>query len=121
MWTENRGSGSYAVRLVLVASITSNNMSMQAFLIRFFLIYVGLSAVARITLAFLSVEGSSAVNIGVLLGSVMWACRWVARRNKRYFTPAEKRYAILGMFVIDSTLQAVEVAVARATFYQTYR
>lgn len=81
-------------------------MSMQGFLIRFFLIYAGLSAVGSVTLAWLDFEGGS-VNPAVLLGSVLVVCQWFARRNQRYFTPAEKLHAILGMLAIDMAFETV--------------
>lgn len=87
-------------------------MSMQAFLIRFFLIYAGLSAAASIAMILLGVEGHSAVSTGVLIGSVMWVSHWFARRNKRYFTSVEKRNTVLGIVLIDLALQTVGAAVA---------
>jgi hypothetical protein len=86
---------------------------MQTLLIRFVLIYGGLSAATSIIWTLLDIEGNSAVNTGVLMGAVMWVCLWFARENKRYFTPIEKRKAVLGMFLIDLMFQTVGVALAR--------
>lgn len=85
-------------------------MSVQGLLIRFFLIYMSLSTVVSGTLALLGFEGGS-VNPAVLLGSVLLACQWFARRNKRYFTPAEKRNAILGMLAVDMAVETAGVVV----------
>jgi len=89
-------------------------MSIQALLFRFALILVGLSVVVGVTLTLLGVKSGSSGGTAALLGAVMWACQWFARKNARYFTRSEKRSVVLGMLAIDLVFQVLVGAAASA-------
>src|SRR5690349_2130363 len=82
-------------------------MSIQALLIRFFLIYLCMLVIAGIVVSLFDAKAGSAINSAVLLSSVMGVCWWFAYKNKRYFTPSEKRNVVLGMLAIDIAIQTV--------------
>ena len=82
-------------------------MSVSALLVRFTLIYVAMLIVIAVALHLFGIEVNSGVNIGALIGAVMWACFSFARKNDRYFSNEEKTRVVLGMLAIDVILQLV--------------
>ena len=85
-------------------------MTLRGFLVRFTLIYIGLLIVIGVSFTLLGAKSSTAGNAGALIGAVMGTGLWFARANKRYFSPTEKRNAVLSMVAIDSGLQTLVAA-----------
>jgi hypothetical protein len=82
-------------------------MSIKGTLLRFTGWYVLLLMVALLILELLGVGQNSGVNLGIVLGATVLACRGFTKRNKRIFTPQEKKAALWGMWAVDLTLQAL--------------
>lgn len=82
-------------------------MSLIGFFIRFAIIYVVMFFVVGVIVSLLGLKPTSAGSTAALMGSVIWACYWFARSNKRYFTSQEKIKAILGMTLVDMGLQTL--------------
>lgn len=89
-------------------------MTITSLLLRFAVTYVGLLVALAIGLSLVGVKGNSGVNVAALLGAVTWVCHSFAKKNQRYFTPAEKSRAVWGMWGIDVALQAVITVVMGA-------
>jgi hypothetical protein len=82
-------------------------MSISGVLGRFFAVYVVLMIAASLALRFFGATSISGVNVGILIGAVMWPCVAFGTKNKRYFTAPEKSKVVWGMIVINLLLQAV--------------
>lgn len=53
----------------------------------------------------LGITSNSGVNVGILIGAVLWPCMAFGTKNKRYFTPTEKKKVVWGMIGINVALQ----------------
>ncbi|MDP9995863.1 FtsH-binding integral membrane protein [Variovorax boronicumulans] len=90
-------------------------MTLRGLLWRFAAAYVVLLIVVGVALNLAGASSSTGGNMAALLGTVAWVCMDFAKKNGRYFTPEEKKRAVLGMLVIDMAIQAV-VTVAVGVF-----
>lgn len=91
-------------------------MTLRGFLVRFTLIYIGLLMLIGAAFHLLGATAGSSGNVGALIGAVMGACMWFGRANKRYFSDAEKRSAVVGMVAVDAVLQLAVAAFALGGF-----
>jgi len=82
-------------------------MSLKSLFVRFTLIYLGLLIVIGIAFAAFGAKSSTSGNVGALIGAVMGVGMWFNSKNKRDFTPVEKRNAVLGMLTIDILMQTL--------------
>ncbi|RYX89828.1 MAG: hypothetical protein EOO28_31505 [Comamonadaceae bacterium] len=82
-------------------------MTISGVLRRFFLAYVVLIIVVAVAFQLLGIASSSGVNVGILIGAVLWPCLAFAEKNGRYFTPAEKKTVVWSMIAINLALQLV--------------
>jgi hypothetical protein len=80
-------------------------MSISGVLWRFLGAYVVLMIGAVVALSLLGVPSNSGVNVGVLVGAVLWPCMAFGTKNKRYFTGSEKKKVVWGMIGINLLLQ----------------
>lgn len=80
-------------------------MSISGVLWRFLGVYVLLMVIAGTVLSSLGVTSNSGVNVGILIGAVMWPCMTFGLKNKRYFTATEKTKVVWGMIGINLVLQ----------------
>jgi len=81
-------------------------MSISGVLIRFLGAYVVLMIGASNVLRLLGITSSNmGVDTAVLIGAVLWSCRAFGVKNNRYFTAPEKTKVILGLIVVDLSLQ----------------
>lgn len=80
-------------------------MSISGVLWRFLGVYVVLMAVAGVTLQLVGITSNSGMNVGILIGSVLWPCMAFGTKNKRYFTASEKKKVVWGMIAINLMLQ----------------
>ena len=80
-------------------------MSISGVLWRFLAAYVALMIAAVVTLRLLSITTNSGVNVGILIGAVLWPCMAFGTKNKRYFTATEKSKVIWGMIGVNLLLQ----------------
>jgi hypothetical protein len=90
-------------------------MSLTGVLTRFFLSYIALFVGAVIGLQLLGVASNSGVNVGVLIGAVLWACMAFGSKNGRYFTPSEKARVVWEMIALNLLLQLLVVSAATAS------
>ena len=89
-------------------------MTLKGFFIRFTLCYIGVSVLIATGFYVFGLKGNSGVNIAALLSSVLWACMSFANKNQRYFTPQEKKQAVIGMVLIDLCIQFIGVLLVLA-------
>lgn len=87
-------------------------MSIKGVLLRFFLFYTVLIVVAGLVMNHFGIKQSSGVNFGILAGCVFWVCGAFGKKNGRYFSRSEKTAVVLGLVVIDITLQLLFTAAA---------
>ena len=87
-------------------------MTIKVLLLRFFLIYTGLMVLVGVILSLLQINGSSGVNIGVLIGAITWVCTSFAKKNGRYFSKKEKAAVVFGMLAIDLLIQFLQSLIA---------
>lgn len=87
-------------------------MSISGVLIRFFLAYIVLMVVAALALHLLGIASNSGVNVGILIGAVMWSCTTFGTRKDRYFNNAEKTKVVWGMIGINLAIQLLVGGVA---------
>jgi hypothetical protein len=80
-------------------------MSISGVLGRFFAVYVVLMICATVALQLFGITSNAGVNIGILIGAVMWPCIAFGTKNKRYFTAPEKSKVVWGMIGINLLLQ----------------
>lgn len=80
-------------------------MSISGVLWRFLGAYVVLMVVAGVAIRLLGITSNTGVNVGILIGAVLWPCVAFGTKNKRYFTPAEKKKVVWGMIAINLMLQ----------------
>jgi hypothetical protein len=80
-------------------------MSISGVLGRFLGGYVVLMIGAIVALRLLGIAPNSGVNVGILIGAVLWPCMAFGTKNKRYFTAAEKTKVVWGMIGINLLLQ----------------
>lgn len=80
-------------------------MSISGVLWRFLGVYVVLMIAAVVALRLLGITTNSGVNVGILIGAVLWPCMAFGTKNKRYFTASEKSKVIWGMIGINLLLQ----------------
>lgn len=80
-------------------------MSIAGVLWRFLGVYVVLMIATVVALRLLGITTNSGVNVGILIGSVLWPCTAFGTKNKRYFTASEKSKVIWGMIGINLLLQ----------------
>ncbi|OGB24691.1 MAG: hypothetical protein A3I66_18035 [Burkholderiales bacterium RIFCSPLOWO2_02_FULL_57_36] len=80
-------------------------MSILGVLIRFFLAYIVLMIVAVVALRALGIASNSGVNVGILIGAVLWPSMAFGTKNGRYFNRAEKIKVVWGMIGINLALQ----------------
>lgn len=80
-------------------------MSISGVLWRFLGVYVVLMIAAVVALRLLGLTTNSGVNVGILIGAVLWPCMAFGTKNKRYFTASEKSKVIWGMIGINLLLQ----------------
>ncbi|MGJ7526209.1 ABZJ_00895 family protein [Variovorax sp. GB1P17] len=81
-------------------------MTLRGLLCRFAAAYVVLLIVVAVVLNLAGASSHTSGNVAALLAAVTWVCMDFAKKNGRYFTPDEKKRAILGMLVIDMAMQA---------------
>jgi hypothetical protein len=89
-------------------------MSIKGVLWRFLAAYIVLVIGLVIVLKVLGIPTNSGLNVGILIGAVLWPCMAFGMKNKRYFTPDEKTKVVWGMIVINLLLQLVVGAGALA-------
>ena len=80
-------------------------MSISGVLGRFLAVYVVLVICAGFAIRYFGITSNSGVNVGILIGSVMWSCTAFGMKNKRYFTAPEKSKVVWGMIGINLLLQ----------------
>lgn len=80
-------------------------MSISGVLWRFLGVYVVLMITAVVALRLLGLTTNSGLNVGILIGAVLWPCMAFGTKNKRYFTASEKSKVIWGMIGINLLLQ----------------
>jgi uncharacterized membrane protein (UPF0136 family) len=80
-------------------------VSIGRLLFRFGILYGLLLIAGGLVLSYFEAKSNSGLNTGALIGSVAWACQVFAKKNRRYFTPAEKTKVVLGMLAVDVALQ----------------
>ena len=80
-------------------------MSISGVLWRFLGAYVALLIVVTVAFQLLGVTSNSGVNVGILIGAVLWPCMAFGTKNKRYFTAPEKKKVVWGMIGINLALQ----------------
>ena len=80
-------------------------MSISGVLWRFLGAYVVLMVVAGVAVRLLGITSNTGLNVGILIGSVLWPCMAFGTKNKRYFTAPEKTKVVWGMIVINLLLQ----------------
>jgi hypothetical protein len=90
-------------------------LTLRALLWRFAAGYLVLLIVVGVALNLAGAKSSTGGNMAALLGTVAWVCMDFAKKNGRYFTPDEKKRAVLGMLAIDLAMQTV-VTVAVGLF-----
>jgi hypothetical protein len=86
-------------------------MSIAGLLFRFLLLYPLLLIAAGLAATYFDFKPSG-VNFAILLPSVMVVCQWFAKKNGRYFTSGEQRFAVFGMWGIDLLVQLLGIAAA---------
>ena len=89
-------------------------MSISGVLWRFLGAYVVLMIAAVVALRLLGITTNSGVNVGILIGAVLWSCIAFGTKNKRYFTASEKSKVVWGMIGINLLLQLLVGAGALA-------
>jgi peptidoglycan/LPS O-acetylase OafA/YrhL len=82
-------------------------LTLPALLRRFAAAYLVLLAVVAVALHLAGAASNTSGNVAALLTAVTWVCMDFAKKNGRYFTPDEKKRAILGMLAIDVLMQVV--------------
>lgn len=82
-------------------------MSISGVLIRFVFAYIVLTVVAVVGLQLIGIATNSGVNVGILIGAVMWPCMSFGTKNGRYFNSSEKAKVVWGMIGINLALQLV--------------
>ncbi|WP_411879900.1 ABZJ_00895 family protein [Polaromonas sp. YR568] len=82
-------------------------MSISGVLWRFLAAYIVLMVVVVVAFQLLGVSSNSGVNVGILIGAVLWPCMAFGTRNKRYFTAPEKKKVMWGMIGINLALQGL--------------
>jgi len=80
-------------------------MSISGVLGRFLAVYVVLVICAGFAIRYFGITSNSGVNVGILIGAVMWSCTAFGMKNKRYFTAPEKSKVVWGMIGINLLLQ----------------
>lgn len=81
-------------------------MTMGRLMWRFVLVYSVLMVLVGLALHWLDVRGTAGLNIGVLAGTVFWACASFAQCSGRWFEPGEQATVVLGFAAINLLLQA---------------
>ncbi|MGJ7605865.1 ABZJ_00895 family protein [Variovorax sp. LT1R20] len=87
-------------------------MTLRGLLCRFAAAYLVLLVVVAVVLNLAGASSHTSGNVAALLAAVTWVCMDFAKKNGRYFTPDEKKRAIVGMLVIDMAMQAAVTAAA---------
>ena len=87
-------------------------MTLRGLLYRFAAAYLVLLVVVAVVLNLAGASSHTSGNVAALLAAVTWVCMDFAKKNGRYFTPDEKKRAIVGMLVIDMAMQAAVTAAA---------
>lgn len=87
-------------------------MTLRGLLCRFAAAYVVLLVVVAVVLNLAGASSHTSGNVAALLAAVTWVCMDFAKKNGRYFTPEEKKRAVLGMLVIDLAMQAAVIVAA---------
>ena len=82
-------------------------MGVSGVLGRFTLIYMVLIIAMGAVLHFLGAGGNSGVNIAILLVTVFWMCSAFAKKNGRYFDKSEKTKVVVGLILINITIQGL--------------
>ena len=91
-------------------------MKISGVLLRFLAAYIGLTVLVLAGFTLAGIKPNSGVNVGILIGAVLWPCLAFGEKNGRYFSPHEKRRVVWGMVAIDLALQiAVALPVLLAT------
>lgn len=90
-------------------------MSISGVLSRFFAVYVVLMICAAVAFPLFGITSNAGVNVGILIGAVMWPCIAFGKKNKRYFTVSEKSKVVWGMIGINLLLQLLVSGAALAT------
>lgn len=80
-------------------------MSISGVLGRFLAVYVVLMIFAGFAFRFFGITSNSGVNVGILIGAVMWSCTAFGMKNKRYFTASEKSKVVWSMIGMNLLLQ----------------
>jgi hypothetical protein len=89
-------------------------MTLTHLLIRFTGLYLLCLFVAGVALHYAGLSGGGLVNTAILMGCVVWVCHAFGRRNKRYFSGAQKAVVVVGVTAINFLLQVLVVALAAA-------
>jgi len=87
-------------------------VTLRGLLCRFAAAYLVLLVVVAVVLNLAGASSHTSGNVAALLAAVTWVCMDFAKKNGRYFTPDEKKRAIVGMLVIDMAMQAAVTAAA---------
>ena len=91
-------------------------MKISGVLLRFLAAYIGLTVLVLAGFTLAGIKPNSGINVGILIGAVLWPCLAFGEKNGRYFSPHEKRRVVWGMVAIDLALQiAVALPVLLAT------
>ena len=80
-------------------------MKISGVLLRFLAAYIGLTVLVLAGFTLAGIKPNSGINVGILIGSVLWPCLAFGEKNGRYFSPDEKRRVVWGMVAIDLALQ----------------
>ncbi len=89
-------------------------MSLSGVVFRYFIAYVVLAFALGLGFNLLGIQAHSGVNIGILVGAVLWPCMAFTQKNGRAFTRGEKWRVIGGMVVIDLAMQLLFILGAMA-------
>ncbi len=82
-------------------------MSIPGVILRYLLTYVLLVVVVGRILAFAEVGANAALFFGIIVGAAYWPLLRYGRRNRRYFSSADKIHVIAAMTLIDLAFQAL--------------
>ena len=90
-------------------------MTIKGVFIRFSLTYIVLIIALLIINSFLEYWGISPIgSIGfmLLITSTMYACDAFAKKNKRYFSPEEKKKIIIGFIIVSILIEVILMAIS---------
>lgn len=80
-------------------------MTIKGFLIRFSIAYFTLVLISVLMSLYLDIKGGILLGTAILFGAIYWAYLEFGKQNKRNFTKNEKFAAVVGIIVVDLSLQ----------------